>query len=160
MNKNSKAMRNERNRTAIAGMKKHLATTPSIPIGDLGPMTPAEIEQALQAPIDAAGVTVTEETAFHKAVAAENAAAAHANAVFKGFKAFLLAHYLGSPEVLADCGVDKPKRRARTPQVAVQAAAKAKATRSARHTMGPRQKALPSFHEHIFGGEILLEAVA
>jgi hypothetical protein len=54
----------------------------------------------------------------------------------------LLIMYASSPEVLADFGLS-PRRakRALTAVETVQKTVKAKATRKARHTLGPRQKA-------------------
>jgi hypothetical protein len=55
--------------------------------------------------------------------------------------AYLKAAYKGSPDVLADFGIQPPKARAPvTIEAKAAAAAKRASTRAARHTMGSQQK--------------------
>jgi hypothetical protein len=57
------------------------------------------------------------------------------------YVAYLKAAYKGSPDVLADFGIQPSKIRAPlTVQAKAAAAAKRAATRAARHTMGSQQK--------------------
>jgi hypothetical protein len=53
----------------------------------------------------------------------------------------LLVAFADQVDVLADFGLTGRKTRVVTPEEKVTAAAKARATRAARHTMGKRQKA-------------------
>ena len=53
----------------------------------------------------------------------------------------LLASFAGNLDTLAKFGLTPRQKPFATPDAKVAAAAKAKATRAARHTMGPKQKA-------------------
>jgi hypothetical protein len=140
MAKHSKADRVDRNRQVIAGMQKHYASAPSIVLDGVS-HTLADIVKVLQAPIDTADVATTTASAFHKAVAADKAARAASDVMYRSLRAFLVNLYKTSPEVLADFGITLPSRQA--PDAATTAAAVVKrgATRVARHTLGKRQKA-------------------
>jgi hypothetical protein len=129
-----------KNRQAIAGVKKHFASTPTLAL-DGSPTTPKDVIAALQAAIDAVDAAAAAEKVFHDVTAAQHAAIAKGNAVLKALK-MLVHNQLGSAEgALGDFGFQAPKRK--TPDEATKAAAVAKraATRAARHTMGKRQKA-------------------
>jgi len=136
----NKPTRSDRNRQAIAGVKKHYANVPSLVIDGVS-YTPAEVEKVLQDSIDAADATAAAAAVFHKAVAAERAANAKGDAVYRGLRSFLINQYKTSPDTLADFGITLPTRQ--VPDAATVAAAvdKRAATRAARHTQGKRQKA-------------------
>ncbi len=129
-----------KHRQAIAGIRKHFASAPTIVLGGT-PTTPNDAIAALQGPIDAIDAASASEQAFHGAVAAQNAAVAKGSDLLTDLKT-LVKSQLGSSEgVLGDFGFTSPNRQ--TPDEATKAAAVAKraATRAARHTMGKRQKA-------------------
>jgi hypothetical protein len=141
INPPNKSTRSDRNRQAIAGIKQNLASTPAIVIQGVS-YTPADIQAALQASIDAADATTAATAAFHKAVAAEKATHAKGDAVYRGMSQVLKNQYGPATETLAGFGITLPPQR-QIPSTTTSAAAVAKraATRVARHTMGKRQKA-------------------
>ncbi len=138
-------MRTNRDRTinkhrqAIAGIRKHFASAPTIALGGT-PTTPNDAIATLQGTIDAVDAANASAHAFHGAVAAQHAAIAKGAGVLTDLKT-LVKSQLGSSEgVLGDFGFTSPSRQ--TPDEATKAAAVAKraATRAARHTMGKRQR--------------------
>ncbi|HEY8038287.1 MAG TPA: hypothetical protein VIF15_00765 [Polyangiaceae bacterium] len=137
---NNKPNTINRNRQAIAGIQKHFATAPTIVL-DGKPTKPADAIAILQTAIDATDGTTAADTALHTAVAAEKAAVAGANAVRKALKTLVFNAFGPAADAVTDFGFTKPKKA--TPTVAVKAGAVAKraATRTARHTMGPKQEA-------------------
>ena len=135
----NKANRSNRNRKAIAGVKKHYATTPSITLDGIS-YAPADIEKALQDPIDAADATASAKAVFDRAVAADTAARARGDAVYKGLKTFVTGQFKTSPDTLADFGIALPQRHVPDTATTAGAIAKRAATREARHTMGSQQK--------------------
>jgi hypothetical protein len=128
-----------KHRQAIAGIRKHFASAPTIVLGGT-PTTPNDVIATLQGSIDAIDAATATEQAFHGAVAAQHAAVAKGSGILTDLKT-LVKSQLGSSEgVLGDFGFTSPSRQ--TPDEATKAAAVAKraATRAARHTMGKRQK--------------------
>ncbi|HEY3816534.1 MAG TPA: hypothetical protein VGL81_05150 [Polyangiaceae bacterium] len=140
MSKIAKPDRSDRNRTMIAGIQKRLSTTPTITLNGQ-PFTTAALITFFQDEIDTAGATLLAEGAFHKAVAAEKAAVAAGEPVFRALRAFLLNLFEGQPDVLADFGITVVARQVPSAATKAAAALKAKATRAARGTGGKRQKA-------------------
>ena len=140
MTKIAKPTRSDRNRTMIAGVQKHLSTTPTITLNGQ-PLTQAALISVLQDEITTADATLLAEGLFHKAVAAEKAAVAAGEPVFRALRAFLLNLFEGQTDVLADFGITVIVRQVPTAATKAAAALKAKATRAARGTGGKRQKA-------------------
>ncbi len=141
MNKPKKSSRSDRNRQAIAGLRKHYANGPSLAIDGVS-YTPADIERILQDSIDAADATTAAAAAFHKAVAAEKAASAKGDPLYRGLRTLLIHQYKTAPNTLADFGITlQPKRQVPNAANVADAVVKRDATRKARHTMGKRQKA-------------------
>ena len=136
----SKADRSDRNRKALAGIRKHYASVPTMVLYGIS-YARTDIEKAFQGAIDAADATSAATALFHKTVDAERTANASADAVFGGLKTFVTLQFKTLPDVMADFGFTPPSRQ--VPDVATKAAAAEKrlATRVARHTMGTRQKA-------------------
>jgi hypothetical protein len=124
----------------VAGVTKHFSTASTLAFGN-GSFTPAQVEASLQTLINLR-TAVDEAQAVAKAkIVAEAAQAPSLRSQMAALVAFVKATFGASPDALADFGL-KP-RKARTPltidQMA-QAAAKREATRTARHTMGSKQK--------------------
>jgi hypothetical protein len=136
----TKADRSDRNREALAGIRKHYASAPTMVLDGVT-YAQTDIEKALQGSIDAADATTAATALFHKTVDAEQTANASADAVYGGLKTFVTSQFKTSPDVMADFGFTPPSRQ--VPDAATKAAAaeKRSATRVARHTMGKRQKA-------------------
>jgi hypothetical protein len=129
-----------RNRQMIAGVQKHWGSTPTIPI-DGQPTAPKDVVATLQAANDAIAAAGVAEKAFHDATTAQKAALAKARVLSAGLKV-LVKNQLGSSEsILNDFGITTRSRQVPTAQTAAKAVVKRAATRAARHTAGPRQKA-------------------
>ena len=124
----------------VAGIGKHFATVPSMTVGS-ATLTPAEATQRMQTLVNLR-TTVNDAKATTKTrLADEQAQSPALIGLLTEFGSYVKASYSKSPDVLADFGL-APKK-ARTPLTVAQkaaAAAKSKATRAARHTMGKVQK--------------------
>jgi hypothetical protein len=125
----------------MAGLQKHQATIPSLTIGGV-PIPTTSLITILQQRTTARTTTVTSRAAWQDDVQAENATVAQSQATVAGARQAIKVMFAGQIEALADFGLKPPK--ARTPLTTEQKAAakaKAEATRAARHTMSPKQKA-------------------
>jgi len=103
--------------------------------------TAAALVQLLQELADALGVADTAKAGWQDALKDATDERAKVAPVIQGYRSWLVATYGNAPSTLADYGMTP--RKVRTPLTAEQkvaAAAKAKATREARHTMGSKQK--------------------
>jgi hypothetical protein len=123
----------------IAGLQKHLSSTNLVVLSQS--QTMAQVVATLQARVDAAQAVVDARTALHTAVAAATTADAQSASYARSVRDAVVAMYANSPAILADFNLKA--RKPRTPLTAAQkvlAAAKRKATRAARHTMGSVQK--------------------
>jgi hypothetical protein len=139
-------MRNNKDKTinnhrqAIAGMQKHFATTPTLVL-DGTPTAPKDVIATLKGAIDSIDTAATAEKAFHDAVTAQRAAIAKGNTLLKALK-MLVHNQLGSTQgTLGDFGFDTRARQIPSQETKAAAVTKRAATRTARHTMGNRQKA-------------------
>jgi hypothetical protein len=126
-------------RQAIAGIRKHFASTPTLALGGT-PTAPNDAIATLQGTMDAIDAATAAEQSFHQAVAAKQAAIAKGNGLLADLKTLVTSQLGRSAGVLGDFGFTTSSRQ--TPNEATKAAAVAKraATREARHTMGKRQK--------------------
>ena len=126
-------------RQFIAGTTKHLGSLAQVTLLG-GSLTPGQIESKLQALIDLrSDVDAAKATATAK-IANEAAQTPALLALMGALESYVKATFGSSPDVLADFGL-APKARAQvTVEAKAVAAAKRKATRAARHTMGPKQK--------------------
>jgi hypothetical protein len=126
-------------RQFIAGTSKHLGSVAQVTLLG-GSLTPGQIESKLQALIDLrSDVDAAKATATAK-IANEAAQTPALLALMGALGSYVKATFGSSPDVLADFGL-APKARAQvTVEAKAVAAAKRKATRAARHTMGPKQK--------------------
>jgi hypothetical protein len=140
MSAKSKANRSDRNRKMILGVHKLLASTAAITVNGVS-YAPAAVEKVLQGSIDAADATEAASAAFHKATAAERAANKAGDAMYLGLKTYLKNQYALDPDKLADFGIEVATRQAPDATTVAKAVAKRADTRTARHTMGKRQKA-------------------
>jgi hypothetical protein len=140
MRKTSKAVRSDRNRKAIVGVKKYYANAPSIVVDGVS-YTPSEVEKVLKDSIDAADATSAAATAFHDAVSAEKAANAKGDVLYRGLRAFLITQFKTKPETLDDFGITLTQKQVPDAKTVATAVEKRAATRKARSTMGKRQKA-------------------
>jgi len=124
----------------IAGTKKHFSNVSSLTFGS-GTFTPDQIESSLQTLVDLRTAVDAAKAATKAKLAAEQAAATPARSLMAAYVVFVKATFSKSPDILADFGL-KPKKVTTplTVEKKAAAAAKRKATRAARHTMGKNQK--------------------
>jgi hypothetical protein len=138
--KQSKSQSAARAALMIVGMGKHYANVSSLTIDGV-PTTPAQATASLQALVDLRkGVNDARATTQSK-VAAERAQAPALRSFMAALVTIVKGSFGSSPDVLADFGLAPKKvRTPLTVQQKATATAKQKATRAARHTMGPKQR--------------------
>jgi hypothetical protein len=124
----------------VDGLNKHAATIPSIVIAGAS-MTTKDIVATLQSRIDSANAALSTRATWQTAVQADQTERDKTKTFVSGLKQALLVAFAGQIDTLADFGLTGRKARVVSPEEKVAAAAKAKATRAARHTMGKVQKA-------------------
>jgi hypothetical protein len=125
----------------VAGIQKHLLTVPSLPLAGAA-YTPADLVKLVQSRLDSAGTVASSNATWHSTVAAHGALNAKLTQVLRGLRQYVLNAFGETSPVLADFGFTPPKVATRTPEEKAAAAAKALATRRARHTMGKKQRLL------------------
>jgi hypothetical protein len=122
-----------------AGIQQHLLSTPSVPLGGSA-YSPADLMKLVQSSIDSAKTADAANANWHSTVLAERALDAHLAPLLRELRQYVISVFGATSPVLADFGFAPPKRATRTPEEKAAAAAKAKATRAARHTAGKKQK--------------------
>ena len=137
--KNNRPTIQARDAQVITGIGKHLQSLPSLQLMGSA-FTPAELVKLLQSRIDSAGAVASSKANFHSTVAADRALSTRVTQVVRALRQYVLNAFGSASPVLADFGFAPPARATRTPEQKAASAAKASATRKARHTMGPKQK--------------------
>jgi hypothetical protein len=122
-----------------AGIHQHLLSTPSIPLGG-STYSPADLMKLVQSSIDSAKTTDAAKANWHSTVFAEQTLEAQLAPLLRELRQYVISVFGATSPVLADFGFTPPKRATRTPEEKAATAAKAKATRAARHTAGKKQK--------------------
>jgi hypothetical protein len=125
----------------IGGTNKHFPNASQQLVFGGATHTASALTQLFQSFVDLRSAVVASQATTKAKVANERAQATSLLAVIDEYVAFVRATFGKQPDVLADFGLAPPK--ARTPRTAEQkavAAAKRKATREARHTMGKKQR--------------------
>jgi hypothetical protein len=124
----------------VDGLNMHSATIP--PIFIAGAAVPLkDIITTLQSRIAAAKNVSPAKATWLAALAADRDVRSKSKTLVSALKQSLLVFYAGQVQTLADFGLTGRKTPVVSPETQVAAAAKAKATRAARHTMGKKQKA-------------------
>ena len=126
--------------TLISGFKKHGGAIPSIVIAGTS-VSSTDIVSTLQSRIDSANSVLSTRATWQQAVQADRAERDKTKTFVSGLKAALLVAFAGQIDTLADFGLTPRKVAVLTPEEKIARAAKAQATRAARHTMGKNQKA-------------------
>ena len=125
----------------IVGLQKHEQTLTSLVI-DGTPYKTADVITVVQTLVDSAQAVVSSRATWQANIIADENARAKNKTLMSGLRQALLVAFGSSIAVLADFGMTPHKTpAARTPEEKAQATAKALATRTARHTMGKKQKA-------------------
>jgi len=124
----------------LNGIQKHFpSTTFTI---QSGPVTTAQVVDALNGRITSAQAVVTAKLGYHAVVVADEQEVQKTDPLVQDVRQSILTMYSTSPQVLSDCGVSPRKLPAPlTPEQKVVRAAKARATRAARGTMSAKKKA-------------------
>jgi hypothetical protein len=143
----------------ISGINKDLKTASSLPLGGTT-YTPATLIALVQSRIDAASDVASKRAAWLDATAKYKALNAQLTAVVTGLRQYVVNAFGAESPLLADFGFTPRKKAVLTTEQKVARAKKAAATREARGTMGKVQKVPAYFHDPLFSGEIVLEAVA
>jgi hypothetical protein len=95
----------------------------------------------VSARIDSAKAALTTRATWQVAVQTDAAVRDKTKTFVAVVKQALLAAFAGELDTLAEFGLTARQKHVATPEAKLAAAAKAKATRAARHTMGPKKKA-------------------
>ena len=125
--------------TMIDGLKKHEPTLSSLVIGGTSYKT-SDLIGILQTRIDARNSVVSSRATWQANVKADHDERAQTKTLVSGLRQALLVAFAGQIDALADFGLKPRKTRVVTPEEKTAAAAKAKATRKARNTLGSKQK--------------------
>jgi hypothetical protein len=123
----------------IAGANKHLANTTQVMLSG-GSFTPAQITAKLQALVNLRSDVNAAKATSKAKLAAEKTDMPALRIFMDAFVTFVKAAFGSQPDVLADFGIHPKARTPLTVEEKAAAAAKRKATRAARHTMGSKQK--------------------
>jgi hypothetical protein len=137
--KNSRPSQTAADEKLIDGLNKHAATITVLVIAG-ATMATKDVIATLQQRVDTSTKAVTTKATWQAAVAADKAERVKTRAFISGLRQALLAAFSGQVDALADFGLTPRKQVVLTPDQKVARAAKAKATRAARHTMGTVQK--------------------
>jgi hypothetical protein len=138
-NSNSKSAEADLATNLVAGIQKHFSAVPQLTFGE-GTFTPAQVQAQLSALATLRSDVVAARTAMEAKLEGERAKAPALRVFLAAFVSFVRATFGSSTNTLADFGL-KP-RKARKPLTAEQLAAKAakaKATRKARGTIGKKK---------------------
>jgi hypothetical protein len=125
----------------IDGLTQSQQTLPSFMIGNTS-VKATDIITTLQGRIKTANTVDSTRATWQAAVKANREERAKSEPLISALRQTLLMMFSGSIETLAEYGLTPRKQPTpRTPEEKAVAAAKALATRKARNTMGPKQKA-------------------
>ena len=123
----------------IDGFTRHAATITTMAIGGASLPT-KDIIATLQSRIDSTKTVLSTRATWQTAVQADRAVRDKTKTTVSGVKQGLLVALAGHLDTLADFGLTARQKHVATPEQKLAAAAKAKSTRAARHTMGSKQK--------------------
>ena len=138
----TKVQRVQAIRTVMSGLEAHYGATTLVLRRTT--YTPAELQAFLQADVDAVLASVAARAAWLTAVKEEQDSGARTDVVLAAIAAQVYAHFgddQDSASVLADFGLSPRKLPETTGEQQAAAAAKRRATREARGTLGKRQRA-------------------
>ena len=138
----NKTTRAERIRNVKAGLTKYFGSTALVLAGTS--YLPAALQAFLQADVDANDASTQARANMHGTVMVAKTADSSTAPVLRAIEAQVRSMYGEAPNaatVLADFGYAPRKQATKTVAVKTAAVAQAKATRAARHTVGPKAKA-------------------
>ncbi len=123
----------------IDGIQKFLSQFASLPVGSQI-LAPADIVKVFQGRLNAGKAVQTADAARTTAVKANRDERLNTAAFAQSFRRMVLGMFSQSPDTLAVFGLKPPKVVKKKVAVKSAAVAKSKATRTARNTMGSKQK--------------------
>ncbi len=123
----------------IAGTSKHFANTTQVMFAG-GSFTSAQVSEKLQALVKLRNDVDAVKASTKAKLAVEKTDAPALRTFMGAYVTFVKATFGNAPDVLADFGLHPKARAQLTVEAKTAAAAKRKATRAARHTMGSVQK--------------------
>ena len=123
----------------IAGTNKHFANATQVTFAG-GSFTPAQITAKLQTLVNLRHDVDAAKATTKARLVAEKADMPALRTFMGALVTYVKAVFGNQPEVLADFGIHPKARAQLTAEAKTAAAAKRKATRAARHTMGAKQK--------------------
>lgn len=139
----SKSSRQNRLRLILSGIDKHFQNVTSVTLGG-STHTLVDLKQLIQTDISASDASVQAEASWRTDVQSERDSHAKVNPLLRLFKLYVIAQFgdtQNATEALADFGWSPRKSTSKTIATKAGAVAKTAATRTARHTMGSKQKA-------------------
>jgi hypothetical protein len=140
--KKNKTARADRIRKVKAGLQKYYGNSNLVLAGTS--FTPANLQAFLQGDIDANDASMQAKAAWLDTVTIAKANDAKVDPVLRAIHAMVQSQYgeaQNAETVLADFGYSPRKKVAKSAETKARAAKQSLATREARHTMGPRQRA-------------------
>jgi hypothetical protein len=126
--------------TLIDGFNKHAAAMPSMVINGVM-RTTKDLVATLQSRVDSARAVLSTKATWQTAIRTDQALRETTKTFVSGVKQGLIVAFAGQVDTLADFGLTARAKHVATPEEKIARAAKAKATRAARHTLGKKQKA-------------------
>jgi hypothetical protein len=139
----SKSSRQNRLRLVLAGIDKHFQNVTSVALGG-STFTLVDLKKLIQTDIDTSDASVQAEASWRTDVQSERDSHAKVNPLLRLFKLCVISQFgdtQSATETLADFGWSPRKSTSKTIATKAGAVAKTAATRTARHTMGSKQKA-------------------
>ncbi len=127
-------------RALISGLVQHATAIPSMVLSGAF-QTTTDLVATLQARVDSAQAVHSTRAAWLAALQAEQDERERTRTYVAGLRQALIAAFGEQVDTLADFGLTARARHVRTPEEKLAVAAKARATRAARHTLGSRQRA-------------------
>jgi len=141
--KQSKSTTQNQFRLILAGINKHFPNVTTLTLGG-SPVALADLKTDLQAAVDASDASDQSKASWRTVVQAQRNALAKVNPLLRLFKFYVVAQYgdtQNATQTLADFGWTPRKSSTKTVATKAVAVTKTLATRTARHTMGSKQKA-------------------
>jgi hypothetical protein len=127
----------------MAGVDEHLANVTTVTLAGAD-VALSQVKALLQADIDASDASVHAKANLTAVVQKERDSHASLEPTLRLFKSYVVSHFGDTNDassVLSDFGLKPRASTKKTLATKSEAAEKAKATRVARHTMGPKEKA-------------------
>jgi hypothetical protein len=123
----------------IDGFNKHASALTTLVING-ATQSAQQITGTFQSRIDSAKEVMATKATWNATLLSDKELRDATKTYVSGARQGVMVAFAGHPDVLADFGLTPRAKPVLTPDEAVARTAKAKATRAARHTMGPKQK--------------------